>query len=92
MGAEEEFGESVLELQRTWGLDAAAHYSGGIAFTLKEHEILRELPRHQSISDIAAKQRLSPNTIKTHLRSIYQKLAVNGRSEAVDRALELGLL
>ena len=61
-------------------------------FTPKEREILRELPRHQSVSEIAAKQQLSPNTIKTHMRSIYQKLGVSGRADAVEQAEANGLL
>jgi ATP/maltotriose-dependent transcriptional regulator MalT len=32
------------------------------------------------------------NTVKTHVVSIYRKLAATDRSEAVDRARELGLL
>jgi ATP/maltotriose-dependent transcriptional regulator MalT len=32
------------------------------------------------------------NTVKTHLRSIYQKLGVESRSQAIERAVELRLL
>ena len=60
--------------------------------TEREHDILRELPRHQSVAEIAQLQMLSVNTIKTHLRHIYLKLGVTDRSEAVTRALEIGLL
>ncbi|MFK0400865.1 LuxR C-terminal-related transcriptional regulator [Microbacterium sp. NPDC090225] len=63
-----------------------------VALTPKEHDILIELPVHQSVADIAAGQYLSVNTVKTHLRNIYLKLDVTGRSEAVKRATELGLL
>lgn len=60
--------------------------------TPKEQEILQELPRHQTIREIAARQRLSPNTVKTHLRVVYQKLGVRNRTAAVKRAVEQGLL
>ncbi|WP_312168660.1 LuxR C-terminal-related transcriptional regulator [Microbacterium sp.] len=63
-----------------------------VALTPKEHDILVELPVHQSVADIAAGQYLSVNTVKTHLRNIYLKLDATGRSEAVRRATELGLL
>jgi LuxR family maltose regulon positive regulatory protein len=35
---------------------------------------------------------VSRNTIKTHLRSVYQKLGVESRSQAIERAIELRLL
>lgn len=60
--------------------------------TPREREILRELPRHQTVQDIADGLRLSPNTVKTHLKSLYQKLGVSRRSAAVKRGAEIGLL
>lgn len=60
--------------------------------TTREREILLELPVHQSVAEIARKQTLSVNTVKTHLRNIYQKLSASGRSEAVKIAHEHHLL
>jgi LuxR family transcriptional regulator, maltose regulon positive regulatory protein len=41
---------------------------------------------------MAATLYISINTVKTHLRSIYQKLGASSRSEAIQRAVELRLL
>ncbi|RZU66703.1 ATP/maltotriose-dependent transcriptional regulator MalT [Microterricola gilva] len=62
------------------------------SLTSRERSILRELPVHQSVAEIARKQTLSVNTVKTHLRNIYLKLSVSGRSEAVRVAQERELL
>ena len=42
--------------------------------------------------EIAEQLYLSANTVRTHLRHIYQKLGAHHRGEAVDRARALGLL
>jgi LuxR family maltose regulon positive regulatory protein len=61
--------------------------------SLSERElgIIRYLPTRLSTVEIAAQLYISRNTLKTHLRSIYRKLGVSGRDEAVRRADELGL-
>ncbi|MFC8294120.1 LuxR C-terminal-related transcriptional regulator [Streptomyces sp. NPDC057250] len=58
----------------------------------REHEVLVRLAQMMSTEEIAATLFLSVNTVKTHLRHIYRKLAVTRRGEAVRRARELGLL
>jgi hypothetical protein len=52
----------------------------------------RDLPSLLSLSDIAVAHRVSENTIKTHVRAIYDKLGVHTRREAVQRATDLGVL
>jgi LuxR family maltose regulon positive regulatory protein len=60
--------------------------------TPREREVLRELPFHQSVANIARKRNVSPNTVKTHLRNIYQKLEAENRADAVAIAQDQGLL
>jgi LuxR family transcriptional regulator, maltose regulon positive regulatory protein len=54
--------------------------------------VLRELPSLLSLREIAEARAVSVNTVKTHLRSIYRKLGVDGRREAVDAGRRRGLL
>jgi LuxR family transcriptional regulator, maltose regulon positive regulatory protein len=56
-----------------------------------ELRVLKLLPT-AGYAQIAAALYISHNTVKTHLRSIYQKLGVSSRSEAIERAVELRLL
>lgn len=58
----------------------------------RERDVLRRLALMMSTQEIAADLYVSVNTVKTHLKSVYRKLAVNRRGEAVRRARELGLL
>lgn len=60
--------------------------------TARELEILHELPLYQSVGDIACRKTVSVNTVKSHLRNIYQKLEATSRSEAVAKARRYGLL
>jgi LuxR family maltose regulon positive regulatory protein len=60
--------------------------------TERELRILRYLPTMLSNAEIGAEVFVSLNTVKTHLRSIYRKLGVGGRAQAVERARALGLL
>jgi LuxR family transcriptional regulator, maltose regulon positive regulatory protein len=57
-----------------------------------ELRVLRYLPTNLSRPEIAGELSVSPNTVSTHIRSIYAKLQVRDRSAAVQRARELRLL
>jgi LuxR family maltose regulon positive regulatory protein len=59
--------------------------------TTAEERVLQLLPT-SSYLQIADTLYISRNTVKTHLRSIYQKLGVASRSEALERAVDLRLL
>ncbi|MEJ6488598.1 LuxR C-terminal-related transcriptional regulator [Leucobacter sp. USCH14] len=58
----------------------------------REALVLLELARGGSIDDIAGDLHVSSNTIKTQTRSIYKKLKVSSRTEALARARQMGLV
>jgi DNA-binding CsgD family transcriptional regulator len=58
----------------------------------REHEVLNELARGSTYSDIAANLYVSENTVKTHISSLYSKLSVGRRSEALAVARTMHLL
>lgn len=58
----------------------------------RERDVLERVARMMSTEEVAADLYVSVNTVKTHLKSVYRKLAVNRRSDAVRRARDLRLL
>ena len=60
--------------------------------TEREREVLVHLSGLLSTEEVASAMYISVNTVKTHLRSIYRKLAATHRNEAVRRARQLGLI
>jgi LuxR family maltose regulon positive regulatory protein len=58
----------------------------------RELDVLGLLSQRLSNKEIAAKLHISPPTVKRHTVSIYQKLSVHGRRDAVAKASSLGML
>ena len=58
----------------------------------REYEVLGELARGATYSDIASNLFVSENTVKTHISSLYSKLSVGRRSDALAIARKLHLL
>jgi len=58
----------------------------------REREVLSLLSGMLSTAEVASELYISVNTVKTHLKSIYRKLAATHRGEAVRRARQLELL
>jgi len=75
-----------LATQRAQGVPAAS------ALTAAELRLLPMLSTHLSLPEIASELFLSPNTVKSQAVSIYRKLGVSSRSQAVARSRELTLL
>ncbi|MET7736823.1 LuxR C-terminal-related transcriptional regulator [Streptomyces sp. NPDC005402] len=58
----------------------------------RECDVLTLLAQMMSTEEIAAELFVSVNTVKTHLKNLYRKLAVSRRSDAVRQAREMGLV
>jgi DNA-binding NarL/FixJ family response regulator/signal transduction histidine kinase len=78
----------------------AAKLAGGVRrggaaaerLTSRELAVLRQLATGALNKEIAVRLRISENTVQSHLRHIYAKLDVRGRTEALRRATEWGIL
>jgi DNA-binding CsgD family transcriptional regulator len=60
--------------------------------TRRECEILDLLASGQSNKELARKLGISPNTVKTHLASLFAKLEVDRRVKAIEKARFLSLI
>lgn len=63
-----------------------------LGLTAREMGVLELLACGQSNKEIARSLDVSPNTVKTHLRRVFEKLDVQNRTQAVRKAQELNLL
>lgn len=66
--------------------------SSSVHLSKAELKILRYLPSHYTVPQIAKSLYLSPATVRTQVQAIYRKLGAHHRSEAVDIARSSGLI
>lgn len=63
-----------------------------LRITKREHAVLEQIASGKSNKQIAETLHVSPNTIKTHVSRLYEKLDVSQRVQAVQKAKELQLI
>jgi LuxR family transcriptional regulator of spore coat protein len=75
---------SMLETSRTVGLS-------NDALTRRERVVLAELAEDVTLEEIATRLFVTRNTVKSQVRSVYRKIGVSTRSEAVSWAISHGI-
>lgn len=75
---------------RTFERNTAAVAALGL--TARECEILDLLATGKSMKELARDLGVSPNTVKTHVVRVYQKLEVQRRVHAIEKARSLSLI
>ena len=85
-------GEQVAQLEAEIVAMPQATAGGGSGLTRAELRLLPLLSTHLSFREIGERLFVSRNTIKTQAISVYRKLGVSSRSDAINRAAELGLV
>lgn len=63
-----------------------------LGITQREQQVLALLAAGKSNKEIAQSLGVSPNTIKSQVASLYQKLEVQRRTQAIQKARELALI
>jgi LuxR family maltose regulon positive regulatory protein len=89
-----DMGTLVAEVEQLRPIVASlrAAQPGPWTLTAAELRLLSYLPTHLTFREIAQRMYLSPHTIKTQAMSIYGKLEVSSRREAIERAVAVNLL
>jgi len=65
---------------------------GGATLTEREREVLERMAKGFNYAEVARSLDMSPNTVTSHIKNIYRKLAVHSRAEAVFEAAQMGLI
>jgi two-component system nitrate/nitrite response regulator NarL len=88
-------GDIILPNEVQAGLAAAIRSNAAgarIHLTPREREVLGGLAEGKSAPQIAGELHVSPATVKTHLKTLYEKLGVSDRAAAVAEAMRRGLI
>ena len=80
------------ELRQRIALASTPGGAWAMSLTAAELRVLPLLTTHLAFPQIGERLFLSRTTVKTHASSIYRKFGVSSRAEAIERAVELGLL
>ena len=63
-----------------------------LGISARELAVLQEIVAGRSNKEIAARLHIAPSTVKTHVARLYEKLGAKRRTDAVNRARDLGLV
>jgi LuxR family maltose regulon positive regulatory protein len=84
--------DEVSEFRRSLTSGVQVGATGGSPLTPAELRLLPYLQTHLTIGEIAGRVFVSRNTVSTQVGSIYRKLGVSSRNDAVEQATAIGLL
>jgi DNA-binding CsgD family transcriptional regulator len=74
------------------GFDGNPKALAALGISARELTVLNELAAGHSNKEIAAHLKVSPNTVKTHVSRLFEKLGAKGRTDAINKARELGIV
>ena len=85
-------GARILATPKPLAFDGNPQAQAALGISPRELAVLQELAMGRSNKEIAARLNVSPNTVKTHIAHVFEKLQAKRRTDAINRARELGLL
>jgi DNA-binding CsgD family transcriptional regulator len=85
-------GSRVLNPRKPATFDGNPKAQAALGISARELTVLQALAAGRSNKEIAIELDLSPNTIKTHVAKLFEKLDAKRRTDAINRARELGIV
>ena len=85
-------GARVIGRPRSAAFDGNAKAQAALGISQRELEVLHEIAAGRSNNEIAAELNVSPHTVKTHVARLFEKLDARRRTDAVNKARELGIV
>jgi DNA-binding CsgD family transcriptional regulator len=72
--------------------DGNTKAQAALGISSRELEVLHEIAAGRSNNEIAAELNVSPHTVKTHVARLFEKLDAKRRTDAINKARELGIV
>lgn len=85
-------GARVIAAHKPAPFDGNPKAQAALGISARELTVLHEIAAGRSNKEIAAHLSVSPNTVKTHVAQLFEKLEVKRRTEAINKARELGIV
>ncbi len=85
-------GARALRAPRPAAFDGNPRAIAALGISPRELAVLMEITAGRSNKEIALRLGISPNTVKTHVARLFEKLEAKRRTDAIKRARELGIV
>jgi DNA-binding CsgD family transcriptional regulator len=85
-------GVRVVGGHRPLPFDGNPRALASLGISPRELTVLNELAAGRSNKEIAQRLNVSPNTVKTHVARLFEKLGAERRGDAINKARELGIV
>ena len=85
-------GSRVVARHQPRSADGNPQAQAALGISPSELTVLREIATGRSNKEIAAHLNVSPNTVKTHVSRLFEKLGARRRTDAVNKARQLGIV
>jgi DNA-binding CsgD family transcriptional regulator len=72
--------------------DGNPEAQAALGLSPREMAVLQEIAAGRSNKEIARQLNVSPNTVKTHVARLFEKLGAKRRTDAINKARELGIV